>query len=199
MLIPRPETELIVEAVLELFPDRDAPLAIADVCTGSGCVAVAIAHERPRRDVVATDISRGGAGGRAAERGSVTAWPTASVSRRGDLLDGLDRRPFDAIVANPPYVVGPGPAGAAAGGARLRAGASRCSAAADGLDLVTRLVAEAPGSLRPGGYLIFEFGLGQDVRDRGVHRRRATELRAASSSGAICRASPRTAIARARL
>src|SRR4029077_11929270 len=57
VLIPRPSTELIVEAILELFPDRNAPLRIADVCTGCGCVAVALAHERPAASIVATDIS----------------------------------------------------------------------------------------------------------------------------------------------
>src|SRR5260370_11755617 len=57
VLIPRPSTELIVEAILYRFPDRHAALRIADVCTGCGCVAVAIAHERPDATVVATDIS----------------------------------------------------------------------------------------------------------------------------------------------
>src|SRR5262245_30036417 len=57
VLIPRPETELIVEATLDLFPDAAAPLRAADLCTGSGCVAIAIAHERPRAAILATDIS----------------------------------------------------------------------------------------------------------------------------------------------
>ena len=56
VLIPRPATELIVEATLELFRDREAPVSVADICTGCGCVAVAIAHERPAATVVATDI-----------------------------------------------------------------------------------------------------------------------------------------------
>ena len=77
VLIPRPETEMIVEAMLELFRDRAAPLAVADVCTGCGCVAVAIAHERPAATVVATDISRGGARGGAPQRRSATASATA--------------------------------------------------------------------------------------------------------------------------
>jgi methylase of polypeptide subunit release factors len=57
VLIPRPETEGLVEAVNELFPDRDAPLRAADVCTGSGCVAVAIAFERRQARIVAADAS----------------------------------------------------------------------------------------------------------------------------------------------
>src|SRR4029453_2207483 len=57
VLMPRPATKLIVEAVLEMFPNRGAALTIADVCTGCGCVAVAVARERPGATVVATDIS----------------------------------------------------------------------------------------------------------------------------------------------
>lgn len=160
VLIPRPATELIVEATQELFPDRSVPLSIADVCTGCGCVAVAIACERPTATVTGFDISR----------------PALEVARRnaarhgvgdrvtfahGDLLEGVTGT-FDTIVANPPYVIdraGPAlqpevrdyePAVALFGGA-------------DGLTLVARLVANTPSRLRSGGYLVFEFGLGQDV------------------------------------
>ena len=163
VLIPRPATELIVEATLELFPNHDAPLTIADVCTGCGCVAVAVANERPRATVVASDISPAALD--VARRNADRHGVGRRVSfRTGDLLRGLDsvERPFDAILANPPYVVDRArpalqpevrdfePALALFGGS-------------DGLELITRLVAEAPRKLRPGGYLIFEFGLGQDV------------------------------------
>jgi release factor glutamine methyltransferase len=163
VLIPRPATELIVEALLELFPDRDAPLTIGDICTGCGCVAVAVARERPQATVVASDISAAAievALGNAVRHG---------VARRivfgiGDLLHGLDAitGPFDAILANPPYVVDQArpalqpevrdfePSVALFGGR-------------DGLELISRLVAGAPARLRPGGYLVFEFGLGQDL------------------------------------
>ena len=57
VLIPRPATEIIVESIQELFPDRSVPLSIADVCTGCGCVAVALAHERPTSTVRGSDIS----------------------------------------------------------------------------------------------------------------------------------------------
>ena len=160
VLIPRPATELIVEAMLELFRDRAAPLAVADICTGCGCVAVAIAHERPAATVVATDISREAL--EVARRNAIRHGVDGRVVfRHGDLMEGIDR-PLDAIVANPPYVVdraGPAlqpevrdyePAVALFGGT-------------EGFDLVTRLVAEAPSRLRPGGHLVFEFGLGQDV------------------------------------
>jgi len=159
VLIPRPSTELIVEALLELFPDRSAPLDITDVCTGCGCVALAIAHERPAAKVLAVDISTDALA--VARRNALRHGVADRVTlRHGDLLAGI-ARPFDAIVANPPYVLDRArpalqpevrnePEVALFGGV-------------DGLGLVTRLVAEAPGRLRAGGYLVFEFGLGQDV------------------------------------
>ena len=160
VLIPRPATELIVEAIQELFPDRSVPLSIADVCTGCGCVAVAIGHERQTTTVRGMDISRPAleVARRNAARHGVSDRVTFTY---GDLLDGVAGT-FDAIVANPPYVVDRAapvlqpevrdyePAVALFGGV-------------NGLTLVTRLVAAAPDRLRPGGYLVFEFGLGQDV------------------------------------
>ena len=160
VLIPRPATELIVEAVLELFPDRSAPLAVADVCTGCGCVAVAIAHERPAARVVATDTSREAleVARRNARRHEVG--DRVSV-RHGDLLHGIEGT-FDAIVANPPYVIdGAGPA--LQPEVRDYEPALALFGGREGLDLLTRLVADAPKHLRSGGFLVFEFGLGQDV------------------------------------
>lgn len=171
VLIPRPATELIVEAMLELFPHRTAPLTVGDVCTGCGCVAVAIARERPAATISASDISPAAleVARRNADRHGVGARITFQT---GDLLEGLGHpaainQPFDAILANPPYVVDRArpalqpevrdfePAVALFGGI-------------DGLGLITRLVAEAPRRLRPGGYLVFEFGLGQDVEIEGL-------------------------------
>lgn len=160
VLIPRPATELIVESMQELFPDRSVPLSIADVCTGCGCVAVALAHERPTATVRGTDISR----------------PALEVARRnaarhgvadrvtfvyGDLLDDVTG-PFDAIVANPPYVIDRAEP-ALQPEVRNHEPHLALFGGVDGLTLVTRLVAGGPSRLRPGGYLIFEFGLGQDV------------------------------------
>jgi len=176
VLIPRPSTELIVEALVELFPERGAALTIGDVCTGCGCVAVAVALERPAATVVASDISPAALD--VARRNANRHGVGGRVSfRAGDLLAGLDtiERPFDAILANPPYVVDHArpalqpevrdfePALALFGGS-------------DGLGVITRLVDEAPRRLRRGGYLIFEFGLGQDVEVEELVDR-APELR----------------------
>ena len=160
VLIPRPATELIVESIQELFPDRTVPLSIADVCTGCGCVAVAIAHERPTATISGTDISRPAleVARRNAERHGVAGRVTFAA---GDLLDGVTGT-FDAIVANPPYVIDRARP-ALQPEVRDHEPPVALFGGADGLRLVTRLIADAPRRLRPGGYLIFEFGLGQDV------------------------------------
>ena len=158
VLIPRPETELIVEAACEALPDPSAVTTIADVGTGSGCLAVAIARERPRASILAIDVSDAAldVARRNAERLGVASRVTV---RRGDLLEGVDG-PFDVIVSNPPYVRQgdrPGiqpevrfePDEALYGGA-------------DGLHIVRRLVPQSMTRLKPGGTLIFEFGCGQD-------------------------------------
>ena len=160
VLIPRPATELIVEVILELFPDRTAPLTVADICTGCGCVAVAIAHERPAARVVATDISPEAL--EVARRNAARHGVGDRIAfRHGDLLHGIDG-PLDAVVANPPYVVD-GARNALQPEVRDHEPAVALFGGREGLDLVTRLVAEAPRRLRAGGYLVFEFGLGQDV------------------------------------
>jgi release factor glutamine methyltransferase len=159
VLIPRPETELIVEATLELQADSAVPIRVADLCTGSGCVAIAIARERPRASVLATDIS-----------GSALAVARRNAVRHGvadrmrfectDLLENITGI-FDLIVANPPYVrSGDRPA--------LQPEVQEEPEVAlfsgpEGLDVTRRLIAEAPAFLRSGGHLICEFGFGQDV------------------------------------
>jgi release factor glutamine methyltransferase len=159
VLIPRPETELLIEASLEQFA-RTQAVRILDVCTGSGCVAVGLGREFPHASLVASDISKDAlkVARRNAVRhglGSRVRWICA------DLLTGISG-PFDLIVANPPYVPtldAPGlqpevrefePAGA------LFAGE-------DGLKIVRRLVGDAGAALGDDGILIFEFGAGQDA------------------------------------
>jgi release factor glutamine methyltransferase len=157
VLIPRPETELIVEAACEIQPDPSVPITVADVGTGTGCVAVAIAKERPLAVILATDVSDAAldVARRNAERLNVA---NRITFRRADLLEGIDGS-FDLVVSNPPYVRSGDRAGiqpevqfepdeALYGGA-------------DGLDIVRRLVRQAADRLKPAGTLIFEFGFGQ--------------------------------------
>jgi release factor glutamine methyltransferase len=159
VLIPRPATELILEAMQELFPDRAVPLEVADICTGCGCVAVAVAHERPAALVRATDISRPAleVARRNAARHGVSGRITFT---QGDLLDGV-RGTFDAIVANPPYVIDCARP-ALQPEVRDHEPPLALFGGIDGLTLVARLIGAAPDRLRPGGFLICEFGLGQD-------------------------------------
>jgi release factor glutamine methyltransferase len=158
VLVPRPETELLVETLLEAFPHAGAPLRIADACTGSGCVAVAIARERPAAHVVAMDISDTAlaVARRNAERHHVGHRVKLVCA---DLLSGI-AAPFDAIVANPPYIpFCDGPALDAE--VAHREPALALFGGEDGMAMIERLVPQAPDLIREGGMLMFEFGLGQ--------------------------------------
>jgi release factor glutamine methyltransferase len=159
VLIPRPETELIIEAALELYPRADDELAIVDVCTGCGCIAIALARERRSARVIATDISAR-ALDVALRNAAIHGVETRVDIKQADLLDGLVG-PFDLIVANPPYV-----RDRDRPGLQPEVGNHEPSVALfggnDGLEIVRRLVQQAVTRLGAGGYLIFEFGFGQD-------------------------------------
>ena len=157
VLIPRPETELLIEAALD-HCERLHPLRIVDVCTGSGCVAIALAREFTKADVTASDIS-----------GDALDVARRNVARHGlssrvrliqaDLLACVPGR-HDLIVANPPYVPS---VDATTLQPEVRDFEPRNAlfAGPDGLHVVRRLVAEAGASLERGGMLMFEFGAGQ--------------------------------------
>jgi len=158
VLIPRHETELIVEAALALVPSI-TPATIADVCTGCGCVAVAIARERPAARLIATDVSEEALA--VAHRNAVRHSVRDRVEiRHGDLLDPIDTI-CDVIVANPPYVVA-GARPALQPEVRDHEPGVALFGGEDGLRLVERLVRDAPARIGSGGWLIFEFGFGQD-------------------------------------
>ena len=159
VLIPRPETELIVEAALERFGRRREALAVADAGTGSGCLAIALARGLPGASVVATDISQDALD--VARRNAVRHGVGGRIRFvRADLLAGVDG-PFDLIVGNPPYVrTGDGPA--LQPEVRDYEPAVALFGGVSGIELVTALVTQAAARLRPGGTLMFEFGFGQD-------------------------------------
>ena len=158
VLIPRPETETLVECTLRVLP-RDRPVRVLDLGTGSGAIALAIAHERPRADVLAIDASPSAldVARRNAERMKLAnlRW------LQSDWYDALpdDATAFDAIVSNPPYI--------AAGDPHLREGDVRFEPAAalragrDGLDALRIVIAGAPARLVPGGMLVVEHGYDQ--------------------------------------
>ena len=156
VLIPRPETELIVEAVCARR-GKDAATTIADVGTGSGCLAVALAREFPHASVFAIDLSDAAldVARRNAARHEVSDRITFL---RGNLLDALGA-PVDVIVSNPPYVQS---------GVQLSLEIVRFEpalalyAGPDGLSVIRQLVASGREHLAPGGLFVMEFGLGQD-------------------------------------
>jgi len=155
VLIPRPETELLVEAVLQAVPpDRDVRLL--DLCTGSGCVGVTLALERPRARVLATEVSPEAAEVARANARALGAADRVEI-RVGDLYRPVESEPpFDAIAANPPYV-------ARSELPTLPAEVRREPALAldggqDGLEIVRRIVAGARERLVPAGLLALEIG-----------------------------------------
>jgi release factor glutamine methyltransferase len=192
VLIPRPETELIVEAALERFPDRHASLEAADVCTGSGCLAVALAHERPGARIAAADVSADAlrTAGRNADRHGVS---DRVELVQADVLEGAGEKAVDLIVSNPPYVPD-GDRATLQPEVRDHEPPIALFAGEDGLAIIRRLIDQSGGRLRTGGLLIFEFGVGQAdaVRELISQRPGLTVLEVKQDLACI----PRTAIVR---
>ncbi len=162
-LIPRPETELLVELALARLP-AEAPLLIADLGTGSGAIAAALAAERPAWTLIATDRSLaalGVASANARRLGLANLHPLA-----GDWLAALAPGALDAIISNPPYI----PAGDPHldRGDLRREPASALAAGPDGLEAIRRIAATAAAHLRPGGLLALEHGYDQGGLVRGL-------------------------------
>jgi release factor glutamine methyltransferase len=157
VLIPRPETELIVEIALDVLALASRG-TIADVCTGSGCIAIALAHDRASATLAATDTSDAALD--VARRNAAAH----RVDRRvqfvnADLLHGVDAV-FDLIVSNPPYVREIDRS-ALQPEVRDHEPPLALFAGTDGLDVIRRLVQQAPIRLKPAGTLVFEIGFGQ--------------------------------------
>jgi release factor glutamine methyltransferase len=149
VLVPRPETELLVEAALAALPEGGSAL---DLCTGSGAIGVSLALERKGARVVATDLS---AEALAVARENAAALGATLELLEGDLFAPLPAgQRFDAIVSNPPYV----PTGELVGLSRevRREPAMALDGGPDGLALLRRIVAGAPRWLAPGGTLLLE-------------------------------------------
>jgi release factor glutamine methyltransferase len=162
-LIPRPETELLVEMALQRLPDDDA-CSVADLGTGSGAIALAIARERPHAQVVATDAS---ADALAVARRNAQRHAIVNVAFvHGDWLAPLAGRQFDLIVSNPPYIETADPH-LGQGDLRFEP-ISALASGLDGLDDIRRIVRDAPAQLHPGGWLLFEHGWNQGEASRAL-------------------------------
>jgi len=151
VLVPRPETELLVEIGLTLA----AGARVVDVGTGSGAIALALKHERPDLDVVGTDVS---AEALDVARANAAALGLQVELREGDLLAGV--RDCDAILSNPPYVAD-GERASLPAEIVHHEPAGALFAGGDGLDVIRRLVPAAAAALRAGGLLALELGAGQ--------------------------------------
>jgi release factor glutamine methyltransferase len=158
VLVPRPDTETVIEVARVARPDRAAPCRILDLCTGSGVIAVSLAREYPAAQVVATELSPAAAA--LARRNALRNAVADRVDvRDGDLFAPVRGERFDLIAANPPYIASPviptlspevrrEPMIALDGGP-------------DGLAFYDRICAEAHEHLAPGGAIVLEHGFDQ--------------------------------------
>lgn len=162
VLIPRPETETLVESALEHIPP-DEPFNVLDLATGSGCVAVTIAKQRSRARITATDNSRDAL---AIARGNAGKHGARVEFIESDWFAALAGRRFDLIVSNPPYVA-EGDPHLSQGDLRFEPRAALV-AGRDGLDCIRLLAERARAHLEPRGMLLLEHGHDQAAHCRAT-------------------------------
>ncbi len=168
-LIPRPETEQLVEEAVKLVQDKgNTDIALLDLCTGSGCIAVAVAHVLPLASITATDLSTEAltvAKENAEHNGVADRIEFLSGDLFGALVGpsspGLSTKDgFDLILSNPPYIAS-GELGSLQTEVAEHEPRSALDGGPDGLDSIRRIVKEAPTHLKPGGRLIMEIGFNE--------------------------------------
>jgi release factor glutamine methyltransferase len=167
VLIPRPDTEALIEVALERTRRLSLSARVLDLCTGSGCVAITLGRERPTTRVIGADISPD-----ALALAAENALRLGAVNvgfARSDLFAAFARAPrkFDLITANPPYIADAEIPGLSVD---IRKFEPRLALAGgpDGLAVVRRIVAEAKAFLAPGGVLAVEIAAGQSAEVRGL-------------------------------
>tara|TARA_B100001123_G_scaffold450598_1_gene622266 strand:- start:3808 stop:4674 length:867 start_codon:yes stop_codon:yes gene_type:complete len=167
VLIPRPETETLIETALELIPST-GHYAIADLGTGSGAIAVALALERAQAMVIATDVSSLALD--VAERNRCFHKASQLFLLRGDWMAALGTKKLDFIVSNPPYVE--------SNDSLLQDSDIRfeprqaLASGKDGLDDLRAIIKQAPERLKPDGFLLVEHGYNQGLRVRQLFAER---------------------------
>jgi release factor glutamine methyltransferase len=162
-LIPRPDTELLVEQALRLLPE-DAAMRVVDLGTGSGAIALAIARERPRCRVVATDLSTAAL---AVAQANATRNQITNVEfRQGRWCEALGSEQFDLFVSNPPYIALNDPH-LEQGDVRFEPRSALVSGR-DGLDDIRQIACEVRAYLRNDGWLLVEHGFEQGGEVRAI-------------------------------
>lgn len=164
-LIPRPETELLVELALERLPS-DHSLQLADLGTGTGAIALALASERPQAQVLATDASPGALAVAARNAARHELRNVRFAEGGHDWYAPLQGARFDLIASNPPYIASDDPH-LDEGGLRFEP-ASALASGVDGLDDIRRIVDGGQAHLRPGGWLLIEHGWDQGAAIRAL-------------------------------
>lgn len=162
-LIPRPETELLVECALEYLGGRQHP-CIADLGTGSGAIAIALARELPEAVIVATDFST--AALTVARGNAERLCPGRIGFHQGDWCEALGNMTFDVIVCNPPYVAD-GDQALQSDGVRFEPQDALASGP-DGLAAIRQIIPAAICHLKPNGWLLLEHGAGQATAIAGL-------------------------------
>lgn len=170
VLIPRPETEILVERTISILRSAPTPPAILDLCTGSGCIAIALAKHLATATVFASDIAEPAVA--VARRNAARHGVAERIDfRAGDLFApwqaGADPgQTFDVVVSNPPYIADADPL--VEPGVRDHEPRGALFAGADGLDVIRRVLAEAPRWLNTGGHLLMEIGYDQAAAVRSL-------------------------------
>jgi len=171
VLVPRPDTEILVEVALHRMRARSLSARVLDLCTGSGCVALSLAKERPTWSVLGTDISEDALVVARDNAARLGALPRAAFTC-SDLFAGIaPGARFDLITANPPYI----PDGDKSSLAQTIVGFEPLVAlfgGDDGLVFAKRIIAEAPPFMAPGAVLAMEIGAGQAQEVASVFRER---------------------------
>jgi release factor glutamine methyltransferase len=160
VLVPRPDTEVLVDWALELLAGPEQA-RVLDLGTGSGAIAVTLAHRRPQARVTATDND---AAALAVARGNAQALGTAVQFELGPWWQAVGTRTFDLVVSNPPYIAADDPHLPALAHEPLQA----LTPGGDGLDALRQIVAGAPAHLNPGGWLLLEHGHDQGAAVRAL-------------------------------
>ena len=154
VLVPRPDTETLVNWALEKVDAAHNAVRVLDLGTGSGAIALALAAQRPKAAVCATDASEDAL---AVARSNALHLGLPVQFRAGSWLGAVPGQRFEVIVTNPPYIAEGDPHLAALAHEPL----SALTAGADGLDDIRTIVAQAPQALAPGGWLLIEHGFDQ--------------------------------------